>query len=89
MSRAKRAPHRLAHLRAARPEDAAGELRAVLTEARGDVAAAARALGVTRVTVHRWVTAWGLRGWLGETWGRGERARAGWRKGRGLPPPTE
>lgn len=82
MPRPPRPTHRLAHLRAARPDDAAAELRAVLTAAGGAVAAAARALGVTRVTVHRWVTAWGLRGWLSDTWPRGERARAGWRKGR-------
>lgn len=82
MIRAPHATHRLAHLRAARPEDAAEELRAVLTEAQGNVAAAARVLDVTRITVHRWVTAWGLRAWLDATWPREERARRGWRKGR-------
>lgn len=82
MPRLPHATHRLAHLRAAKPDEAAEELRAVVTAASGDVAAVARALGVTRITVHRWLTAWGLRAWLDEAWPREERARRGWRKGR-------
>jgi hypothetical protein len=77
-----RLPHELTRLRAVHPERAVEQLRVVVTEASGDVAAAARALGVTRVLVHRWITAWGLRAWLTAAYPRGERARAGRMKGR-------
>jgi transcriptional regulator with GAF, ATPase, and Fis domain len=77
-----RAPHELTRLRAVHAEQAAERLRSAVTEASGDVAGAARALGVTRVLVHRWITAWGLRAWLTEAYPRGERARAGRMKGR-------
>jgi len=77
-----RPPHALTRLHAVHPEQAVEQLRMVVTEASGDVAAAARRLGVSRVLVHRWLTAWGLRVWLTAAYPRGERARAGRMKGR-------
>lgn len=61
--------HPLAALRSAGPayaETAEEQLRAALTANRYDVAAAGAALTppVHRVTMHGWITEWGLREWL-------------------------
>jgi ABC-type Fe3+ transport system permease subunit len=48
-------------------------IRAALVAAEGSTAAAARALGVTRVQLDRRITALGLRPWLAETYPAGRR----------------
>lgn len=63
------APHRLASLYAAKPDEARERLKSILSahgEAYGAVRYAADVLGVHEVTVHRWIAAWGLSEWIRE-----------------------
>lgn len=83
VSRPPRPAHELARLHAARPAEASERLARALSLHGGSVAHTARALGVTVVTVHRWVLRWGVRGWLETTWpARGRRGRRAAQSGR-------
>ena len=67
------APHPLAALHAAGKKYAAEaekKLQRLLVAHEGDVRAAAAALEppAHEITVHDWLTAWGLRPWLAEMW---------------------
>jgi transcriptional regulator of acetoin/glycerol metabolism len=59
------APHRLKKLHSLGGEyadKAIAELREALQAHKGDVRATAATLGVHEITVHKWMTAWDMRG---------------------------
>jgi hypothetical protein len=75
------APHRLASLWRAEPDQARAELQAALDATCGDVRAAAVAFDRHETVVHGWIRRWGLREWLEATWPAADRAKRRGQKG--------